>query len=679
MVGKTQPGIGRRIAKLLAFVTFFAVLLAAMAHTVLQTQRELASRMSSLQATAYALAAGSGEAVVDRDKAKAMSSLSAVSRIPNIVMASIVLPDNSTFASMGQAAYLSDDVFIQDDGSLALLFKGVLPVAVDIIKGGEVRGRLIVVQDIVGLRLGVAKSILTTFGIALFAALLGVLASRPLQRRIIGPLTELTRAIQDIRQSRSFSTTLRDDETPDESGILVKAFNGLVRDIRARDDALQKLAYLDPLTGLANRVNFQRLLDSWIEQRRATLSGSVILVNIHGFRSINDAFSHSIGDALLMTVAAAIKSQIADEDILARYSGDEFVVLLRNVQSMEDVDAALHRIQSAFVKPLQIGELELHVILTAGAVLLAGRVDDAAEADSILRHVDLALADAKSLAAGSLQFFRPELAERVEEDTVLGQALRQAAKAGAFELHYQPQFDLRLNRVSGYEALLRWTHPERGPVSPAIFVPLAERIGLMSLIGDWILAEGCRQAATWLRQGQPERMMSINISPAQILVAGFVEKVRAALLASGLPPGLLCLELTESMFVGQRYAETVIVLETLAMEGVTLALDDFGTGYSSLGYLSKLPFHTIKIDRAFVSGVDKKARKFGMLKSIVDMVHVLGMSVVAEGAETMEEVAQLRLLGVEEVQGYAFARALPRDAACALANEIDRRHMAKSA
>jgi diguanylate cyclase (GGDEF)-like protein len=678
---KTMPqnGLGHRVARLLALVTFFAVLLAALAHTVLQTSRELNNRMLSLQATAYAIAAASGEAVANADKPKAMSALTAVSRIPNILMAHIELPDKTTFASMGQTAYLSDDVLTSDDGPLALLSKGILPVSVDIIKGGAIRGQLVVVEDIRNLRTQLATSVAITFAIAVIAALLGVTAAAPLQRRIIDPLVQLTTTIQTIRKSRNYGATLRDDDTPDETGILVKAFNGLMRDIRQRDDALQKLAYHDPLTGLANRVSFQRSLHEWMLHCQGHPTGAVVILNIHGFRSINDAFSHSIGDALLMTVAATVKAGVGNDVTLARYSGDEFVFLLRNAVTQDDVETKLAEVQSAFVKPVQIGELELHVILSAGAVLLVGRTDDEAAADCILRHMDLALAEAKLQVAGSVEFFRSKLADSVEEDAILVQALRQATKTGAFELHYQPQFNLLHNCISGYEALVRWRHPQRGPISPAIFIPLAERAGLVSLIGDWVLNEGCKQAAAWLHEGEPERVVSINVSPAQILAAGFVEKVRAAVATSGLPARLLCLELTESMFVGTRYADTVVVLETLAADGVLLALDDFGTGYSSLGYLSKLPFHIIKVDRAFVSAVDKNARKLGMLKSIVDMVHVLGMSVVAEGAETMEEVAHLRQLGVGKVQGYAFAKPLPRDAASALANEIDARYMKLSA
>jgi diguanylate cyclase (GGDEF)-like protein len=658
---------------------FFAVLTSALVQTVFQANREVENRRSSMQATAFALASAAGDAVVEIDKAKATSALTAVSRIPDILMADIRLPDGSILATMGQTAFLADDVFSKGDDATAMLFKGLLPVSVDIVKGGAVRGRLAILADIGNLRRQILLTILTTFAAAVLAALIGMAASRPLQRRIVGPLTELTSTIQQIRASRSYAAKLQDDNTPDEAGILVKAFNGLMSDIRSRDDALQKLAYHDPLTGLENRVSFQRSVNEWMADRISQPTGAVALVNIHGFRAMNDAFSHSIGDALLMTVAATIKSAIPEDVTLARYGGDEFALLMRSEETMADVEMALARVQAAFFKPVQIGELELHVSLTAGAVLLAGHGTPYTSSDEVLRHMDMALADAKSQVAGRVQFFRPQLAENVLQDTALGQSLRQATKSGAFELHFQAQFDLQDNRVSGFEALVRWSHPIRGPISPSIFIPLAERIGLVSVIGDWVLAEGCKQAATWRRQGLPERLMSINVSPAQILAAGFVEKVRSALRKSGLPPQMLCLELTESMFVGANYAETVIVLETLTKDGVILALDDFGTGYSSLSYLSKLPFHTIKIDRAFVSGADSNKRKQGMLKSIVDMVHALGMKVVAEGAETAEEVALLQQLDVEKVQGYALARPLPKDAAIKRANEIDQRYQVRSA
>ena len=678
MLIKNHQGVGHRVARLIALATFSAVLISALVHTVFQANRDVEHRKQSMQATAFALAAAAGDAVAESDRTKATAALTAVARIPDILMANIELNDGSTLATMGQTTYLTNDVFLKDDGARSMLLKGLLPVSVDIIKGGVVRGRLVMLADISNLRQQIMLTMLTTFAAALLAAFAGVAASRPLQRRIVGPLTDLTTTIQSIRTSRNYIAKLQDDNTPDEAGILVKAFNGLMSDIRSRDEALQQLAYNDPLTGLPNRVSFQRSLNEWMESELERPKGAVALVNIHGFRAMNDAFSHSIGDALLMTVAATIKSAVREDVVVGRYGGDEFALLMREEKTVADVEMVLARVQAAFFKPVQIGELELHVSLTAGAVLLVEQ-STYNSSDEVLRHVDLALADAKSQVPGRVQFFRLELAEDVQQDSALGQALRQATKAGAFELHFQAQFDLKTSRVSGFEALVRWTHPIRGPISPAIFIPLAERIGLVSVIGDWVLAEGCKQAATWRRQGLPDRIMSINVSPAQILAAGFVEKVRGALRKSGLPPPMLCLELTESMFVGANYAETVIVLDALAKDGVVLALDDFGTGYSSLSYLSKLPFHIIKIDRAFVAGADRNQRRRGMLKSIIDMVHALGMKVVAEGAETAEEVALLQQLNVEKVQGYALARPLAKDAAIKRANEIDQRYLVRSA
>jgi diguanylate cyclase (GGDEF)-like protein len=675
-MNSTRTGIGSRIARLVALVTFFAVIIAAMAQSLVQVTRDIENNRTALQVTAFALASAAGDAVVEENQPKAMSALTAVSRIPNILVASIRLQNGKILAQMGQAAYLEQSLMTPDDTALAMLYKGHLPVSVDIVKGGRVHGQLMMLGDISNLRGQLFLTLLSTFAAGLVAAFLGVAASKPLQRRIVGPLTNITTTIQAIRKSRDYSTSLvDDDENYGETGVLTKAFNGLMQDIRFRDQSLQQLAYNDPLTGLSNRVSFQRSVGDWLENKYLHTYGSVVLVNIIGFRTMNDAFSHSIGDALLMTVAATIRSAIQEEVTLARYGGDEFALLMPATVNEVDVEMSFARIQSAFAKPLRIADLELHVNLTAGAVMLS----DSSTLDEALRHADLALAEAKNQISGRVQFFEATMAAAVQSDTAMGQALRQAAQSGSFELRYQPQMDLHTNRISGLEALVRWTHPIQGPISPSIFIPLAERIGLVSVIGDWVLAEGCKQAATWLRQGQPERVMSINISPAQILAAGFVEKVRSALRKSGLPPHLLCLELTESIFVGAQYAETVIILETLAKDGIKLALDDFGTGYSSLGYLSKLPFHTIKIDRSFVSHADKNQRKAGMLKSIVEMVHALGMTVVAEGAETQEELALLRKLDVTKVQGYVIARPMPAANALQLANAIDQQGQSISA
>ena len=669
-----NAGIGKRIGRLVAVFTFLAVLMAASVQIVVQTARELEDRKLALQATAYAMAAAAANGIASGEVTEVRASLTAVTRIPNILMATVQDASRNTIASMGQSAYLTNDVFTAADSNMALLFKGHLPVTVDIIKGGEVRGQLTMLSDISSVRSHVLITTIFTLAAAMLAAVLGVAASVPLQRRIVKPLVNLAETMQRIRTSRDYGTNLQDDNSPDEVGVLVKSFNSLMDGIRFRDNALQKLAYFDPLTGLANRVSFQRSLAEWLDEPIQDNNAAVVLLNIDGFRALNDAFGHSTGDAILMTVAANIKSAIKENVVLSRHGGDEYALLMPDVDSEADVEMAIARIQSSFFKPLQIGELEIHINLCAGAFLMLGAEKPNLTDDSILRHADLAMAEAKTSVAGRVQFFRQAMVEKVSEDTELSQALRVAAKTGAFELHYQCQFDVSHSNISGFEALVRWRHPTRGPISPAVFIPLAERSGLVSVIGDWVLLEGCRQAAVWHRQGLPPRIMSVNVSPAQILTAGFIEKVRGALRKTGLPPHLLCLELTESIFVGSSYAETVIILEALSKDGVRFALDDFGTGYSSLGYLSKLPFHTIKIDRSFVASADKDPRKKGMLTSIIDMIKTLGMTTVAEGAETASEVALLQKLGVDKIQGYAIARPMLAADALKRAEEIDARY-----
>lgn len=671
--------IGKRIARLVAVAVFASVLSAATLHIFFQVFRDIESRRQSMQATAYALASAAGEATANDDPSAATTALSAVSRVPDLDVAIIARKDGTVLATMGQTTYLAGDLVVETDNALSMLYKGKLPVCVEIIRGGSSKGTLTIIGDISSLRLQLAKSILTILAAAMLTAFLGVMAARPLQRRIVGPLIQLTKTIQALRTSRDYSVGLEDDDTPDETGILVKAFNGLMSDIRFRDQALKQLAYNDPLTGLPNRVSFQRDLTDWLERPFEKPAGAVALLNIHGFRSMNDTFSHTIGDGILMSVAAGLKSALPDNTLLARYGGDEFAILFCDAANEADIAISISRLNLNFSKPVKIGALDLHVTLTTGAVSIFDRNVENATTDEILRHADLALAEAKLLPPGTLQIFRNHMAEKVQHDTELKQALRHACEKSDFTIHYQCQFDLSRNCVSGFEALVRWKHPELGFVSPAVFIPLAEQMGLIGVVGDLVMQESCRQAAAWRRSGEGDRIISVNVSPAQILAAGFVEKVRKALLKSGFPPHLLCLELTESMFLGGKFSETVTILEALAKDGIKLALDDFGTGYSSLSYISKLPFHSIKIDRAFISDVHSKPRKSAMLKSIVDMVHTLGMESVAEGAETSDEVRILRQLGVKKVQGYVFAKPLPAEEAIVQSHDIDAHYRRLSA
>jgi diguanylate cyclase (GGDEF)-like protein len=671
MIVKHQNTLSSRIAKLLASAIFASVLFAASLHIVFQVFRDIEQQKSSLQATAYALAAAAGDAVANNDKVAAQTALTAISRMPDVDMAAITKKDGSTFAVMGQTVFLTTEIMRQNDSSWALLFKGKLPVSVEIVKAGVVRGNLTIVGDIGALSRNLAWSILTILAAAVFTAFLGVMAARPLQQRIVGPLSQLTKTIQAMQDSRNYSGGLIDDETPDETGVLVKAFNGLMSDVRSRDEALKQLAYHDALTGLPNRVQFQEHLSDYLKKPTDRLFGAVLLFNIHGFRAINDAFSHAIGDKVLMRVAEGLKTASPDAVMIARYSSNEFAIFLADVTTENELQNCVGKLHQQFSKPISIAQLELHITLTVGAATLFNCSADAATADIILQHADTALAEAKRDTPGTLRIFQNSMQEKILYDTELKQSLRQACAHAEFSLNYQSQFNLQENRVAGFEALVRWKHAELGFISPAVFIPMAEEMGLIGVVGEWVLNESCRQAAAWHRQGETERVMSVNVSPAQILAADFIDKVRLALKQSGLPPQFLCLELTESIFVGGQFAETVVILETLENDGVKLALDDFGTGYSSLSYISKLPFHSIKIDRAFVADAHKSQRKSSLLKSIVNLIHTLGLETVAEGAESLEEVQLLAEFGVKKVQGYVYAKPLPAAEAIARAAQLE--------
>jgi diguanylate cyclase (GGDEF)-like protein len=668
-----QRGIGFRIRKLVATVTFAAMIVVAAVESIFLLNRTLDDRLLGAEATAFALASSAADSVAENNAEKARKALTAVARIPTVLMASIQTIDGNTLASMGQGTYLASDMMTAADGKLDMLFKGQMPVAVDIVKAGEVRGRLTMVSDISAIRTAVLVAIGITLATTILAATLSISASLPLQRRIVGPLTRLTFAIEAIRKSRDYKSSVEDEHQNDETGILVKAFNGLMSDIRFRDQALQRLAYFDPLTGLPNRVSFLKQLEAWQAENAAAASGAVLLLEVHSFRSFVQAFGEITGDAIMMSLAAQIKAAIPDSAIIARHDGHEFAVFLPDASARSRVQDVIKSIHAPLDNPLQIGSLHVHVVLTAGATLLAENQEQKVAADELLRQANLALTSAQSKAAGQLEFYENALADQVEKETALGQALRQALHENAFSLHYQPQLDLRNNTIIGFEALLRWKDAHFGQVSPGVFVPLAEKMGLMPALGDWVLNEGCRQAAQWRAEGKTGFTVSVNVSAAQILASHFVERVRAALQASGLAPHMLCLEITESIFAGAHFGETAVIFETLTKDGVKLALDDFGTGYSSLSYLQRLPFHFLKIDRSFVAGADKNKRKLTLLASIVQMAKGLGIEVVAEGAETEGEFATLRDMGAEKLQGYIVAKPMIAEEAMNFAERQNQR------
>jgi diguanylate cyclase (GGDEF)-like protein/PAS domain S-box-containing protein len=454
---------------------------------------------------------------------------------------------------------------------------------------------------------------------------------------------------------------------------------GTVQDVTERKQAqrqLEHLAYSDPLTGLANRALFKRELASLIDAcfRQGT-AGALLLLDLDRFKEVNDSLGHAAGDELLTRVALVLRQELGSRAFVARLGGDEFAILPERRSTQEDVVELAERIIARLSGPVDLSEGEAFIGATIG---IANLPEDGGSVDVAMRNADLALYMAKEAGRGRAMVFEPAYAQAVEQRLDLGRHLRHAVEQGALNAHYQAQVDLATGRVIGFESLLRWTHPERGPISPAEFIPIAESSGLIVDLGLWVLRESCRQARVWLDSGLPPRSVSVNVSPAQFWNMDFETAVSAVLAETGLPPDLLCLELTESLFVDhseQRISKTLTALSAL---GVRLALDDFGSGYSSLGYLTRLPFDRLKVDRSFVDGIATKPEKRKLLGGIIALSRGLGMSVVAEGAERAAEVDVLIELGCDIVQGFVFARPVTPDMAPVIAASIERAQMTKS-
>jgi diguanylate cyclase (GGDEF)-like protein len=658
--------IRKKINRLVAVSVFTAMSVLSLYLTAFQVRQEVAFSRAQFEGNGYVLAASIADQVEAGDRDQVLRGLRSISRLPNVQFVAALDKDDGPIATMGTAAYLQDDLVTSDTGLLAELTKGTLPVNVDIIKSGRRVGRLVLFGDISHVRAHLAWSLLLTLIVSAGAAGLALVLARKLKTSIVGPIINLTKTIRLMRETRSFhSAEVAGAEG--ETLELMKSFNAMISDIRRRDTELEKLAYFDPLTGLPNRASFRKYLDQGLADPQNKFAAFIL--DIDGFHAINDAMGHSMGDALLLDVAASLKQQ-ADLQLatVARLGGDEFAILLPGVSDLDQAQMALAPYLATFLKPLNILGHEIHVQMSAGIVLLPLHAKDAGEAQ---QHLDLALQAAKHDGSGHVRQFQPEMAADVIEETELASGLRVALAEGKLQIFYQPIVALDNISVSGFEALVRWQHPVLGSVPPSKFIPIAEKSGLITMLGSFVMTEACRQAKAWIDEGHAPRFISVNVSPAQMMQADFVGGVQHILHATGLPGHLLCLELTENLFLGKFMMTVQKVIGELHGLGVQMALDDFGTGYSSLSYLEHLHFDKLKIDRAFVKDQGTAGKNMRLLAGIVTLGHSLGMEVVAEGAETDGEIHALLGLKADFVQGYYFSKPQPAAEAVTTANAID--------
>src|SRR5450755_3678981 len=387
----------------------------------------------------------------------------------------------------------------------------------------------------------------------------------------------------------------------------------------------------DFLTGLPNRM----LLNDRVNQAIALASrharkAAVLFLDLDGFKHINDSLGHPTGDKLLQSVGRRLVDCVRGADTVTRQGGDEFVVLLLDLEQSEDAATAARRILGAVAEAHSINQHDLHITASIGVSVYP---DDGRDAETLIKNADTAMYQAKENGHQSYQFFRPAMNVRAVERQSIEESLRRALERQEFALHYQPIINLGTGEITGAEALIRWTHPTRGPVSPAQFIPVAEDCGLILPIGNWVLREACKQARSWVDSGLPLGTMAVNLSAIEFRDEHFLEGVFGILKDTGLDPRSLELELTESVLM-KRVESTGSILKALRARGVQIAVDDFGTGYSSLSYLRKFPIDALKIDQSFVRQITSTPDETSIVTAMISMGRSLKLRIVAEGVET---------------------------------------------
>ena len=430
---------------------------------------------------------------------------------------------------------------------------------------------------------------------------------------------------------------------------------GVIRDISERKQAEEIINYQlyhDLLTSLPNRTLFRDRMEVTLSQSKRTgKKFSVMYLDLDGFKLINDSLGHLVGDELLQAVALRLNKTLRDSDTLARVGGDEFNLLLPEINSADDAAVIAEKIIEVLKPPFLINGHELSISISIGIAIYP---DDGQNIETLIRNADMAMYHIKGRGKNGYEFFTNNMISRVSHHYSLESGLRKALDEKQFVLFFQPQQELNNGKVSGVESLIRWQHPQEGMIYPDDFIPLAEETGLIAEVGEWVINEACAELGRWRKNGLSAVKMAVNLSAAQLYRTDFVEKVFHALDLNQLPGQCLELEITENVLM-QDMEHVIQKLNQLAARGIGIAVDDFGTGYSSLGYLQSLPLSKLKIDRSFVKKIQSTDEKHSIVSAIVAMAKDLGLSLTAEGVETDVQLDYLKSIDCPQVQGFLIS------------------------
>lgn len=485
------------------------------------------------------------------------------------------------------------------------------------------------------------------FGLSMLGLCVVISAGWRLAKTITKPIAKLDAAAKKISAGERIKVQV---DSHDEIGRLAKSFNDMVDAIVDREDEISHIALHDALTGLPNRKYYREQLDSVLKRGGKDGTLAVFYLDLDNFKSVNDTLGHPVGDSLLRAVAERM-DKVLGGHLIARLGGDEFAVIVDNVDGLDGIASLAEKLERSFAENFSV---DGHMMPTTTSIGIAVAPQDGDSAELLMKNADLALYRAKQEGKGCYHFFEQEMDEQAQKRRQTEIDLKLAIEKGQFELHYQPLFNTQKQQINGFEALIRWNHPERGLVSPLDFIPLAEETGLIIQIGEWVIKEACHQAASW-----PDHVrVAVNISPVQFRSKGLSSVLLQALAQSGLSPQRLELEITESMLI-DNVDETLALLHKFREMGMRVALDDFGTGYSSLSYLRSFPFDKIKIDRSFVTDILSDKGCAAIIQAITGLASALDMETLAEGVEDFDQIEKLLQNGCDNIQGYLLSRPVP--------------------
>jgi diguanylate cyclase (GGDEF)-like protein len=594
-----------------------------------------------------------------RDDRVANEILHGLSRDRDILSAQVVEADGSVFAA-----------FTAEGRNTASRLQGanLIRTSVPLLDGGDRLGSVELVSDLDSVYRETGIYTIAIVVAMLVSLLVGSLLMLRLQRAITTPLTNLTRLMKQVSERNDYSHRT-EVTSQDELGELGSSFNHMIEQIQQRDTALghelaerlraeEQLAHLahhDPVTGLPNRHYFRKCALELPKDEEFRLTPMALLfIDLDNFKYVNDTFGHDCGDQLLTRVAERIQASVRANDLVVRFGGDEFVVLLQHVRDSATALMLAEKLREVLTQPLELNRHEFVVTCSIGVALspLHGNT-----AEELLQNADAAMYYAKVAGKNGVRLWENAMSAQSTARFSMESDLRHAIERNELEVHYQPIIHLGSGRAVGMEALLRWKHPTQGFISPVEFIPVAEDSGLILSIGEWVMEEAFRQVAEWSREFGP-LFIAVNVSARQFRNPAFVNRTREIAHASGLPLAQIELELTESMVMGHT-GEATRIMHELVECGFGLSLDDFGTGYSSLSYLKRFPLDKLKIDRSFVSDLPDDAESTAIAEAIAGLAGTLDMRVVAEGIETREQAELLERLNCQFGQGYYFSRPLP--------------------